>query len=431
MRRPSTSRSRVVLVLLLGAAMSAAVAARQTGVEELGERLRENYNVVAIEGGVGLVPRTGAGDVRIIEIRDGAIAVNGEALTGQQLRERLGVGADLVLRVSYLEPDAQRELADAGQPAGAGPLEPPESPEPPAAGDAPGRRVRQGGDVVRVMGNVNVARDERVEGDVVAVMGNANVDGEVDGDVNVVMGNLDLGPEAVVRGDVHIVGGNLNRAPGARIEGSIDNVVVGPGGWSGSTVPAMVRDSVLGRLGSLAGTLLRIALLGLMALLVVAVGRAPIERIADRTAADPLRAGLVGFVAQLLFFPLLIVTIVVLAVSIIGIPLLLLLPFGIILLLVVLLVGFTGVAYHAGRILNERFGWTGRGPYTTVILGVVTIALVTVIARSAAVAGGTFFSFPLTAVGYLVEYLAWTLGFGGAILAWLHARRTPPPLPAP
>jgi hypothetical protein len=192
----------------------------------------------------------------------------------------------------------------------------------------------------------------------------------------------------------------------------------------------MVRDSVLGRLGSLAGTLLRIALLGLLALLVVAVGRTPIERIAERTASDPLRAGLVGFVAQLLFFPLLIVTIVVLAVSIIGIPLLLLLPFGIILLLVVLLVGFTGVAYHAGRILNERFGWTGRGPYATVILGVVTIALVTVIARSVAVAGGTFFSFPLTAVGYLVEYLAWTLGFGGAILAWLHARRTPPPLPA-
>jgi hypothetical protein len=411
----------VVLVLLLGAAMSAAVAARQTGVEELGERLRENYNVVAIEGGVGLVPRAGAGDVRIIEIRDGAIAVDGEALTGQELRERLGVGADLVLRVSYLEPDAQRELLGAGAPAAAEP--------PPAADDVP-RRSRQGGDVVRVMGNVNIARDERVEGDVVAVMGNANVDGEVDGDVNVVMGNLDLGPEAVVRGDVHIVGGNLNRAPGSRIEGSIDNVVVGSGGWSGSTVPAMVRDSVLGRLGSLAGTLLRIALLGLMALLVVAVGRTPIERIADRTAADPLRAGLVGFVAQLLFFPLLIVTIVVLAVSIIGIPLLLLLPFGIILLLVVLLVGFTGVAYHAGRILNERFGWTGRGPYATVILGVVTIALVTVIARSAAVAGGTFFSFPLTAVGYLVEYLAWTLGFGGAILAFLHARRTLPPLPA-
>ena len=61
----------------------------------------------------------------------------------------------------------------------------------------------------------------------------------------------------------------------------------------------------------------------------------------------------------------------------------------------------------------------------------VTIALVTVIARSAAVAGGSFFTFPLSAVGYVVEYVAWTLGFGAAILVWLQGRRTPPPLPAP
>jgi hypothetical protein len=31
----------------------------------------------------------------------------------------------------------------------------------------------------------------------------------------------------------------------------------------------------------------------------------------------------------------------------------------------------------------------------------------------------------LYAVGYLIEYLAWTVGFGAAILAWLHMRRSP------
>jgi hypothetical protein len=177
------------------------------------------------------------------------------------------------------------------------------------------------------------------------------------------------------------------------------------------------------------GTLVRVTLLALLSLIAVAFGHNTIVRIADRTAADPLRAGLVGFFAQLLFFPVLIIAILVLAISIIGIPLLLLLPFVFLLALITLVVGFTGVAYQVGRMLNDRFGWSGRGTYATVLVGVVMIAAVTLVARSAAIVGGGLFSFPLSAVGYLVEYAAWTLGLGAAILAWMRSRDTPPPLP--
>ena len=49
----------------------------------------------------------------------------------------------------------------------------------------------------------------------------------------------------------------------------------------------------------------------------------------------------------------------------------------------------------------------------------------TLIARAAAIVGGGIFTFPVAFVGYLVEYLAWTLGFGAAILVWhRHHRRT-------
>jgi hypothetical protein len=55
---------------------------------------------------------------------------------------------------------------------------------------------------------------------------------------------------------------------------------------------------------------------------------------------------------------------------------------------------------------------------------------VTLIARALAlVAGG--FAFPLLAVGLFVEYAAWTLGLGAIILAWMHRRETPPPIPGP
>ena len=143
----------------------------------------------------------------------------------------------------------------------------------------------------------------------------------------------------------------------------------------------MVRDTIfrdtLGRVGSFAGTLLRIGFLALLALMVVAFGRTWIERIAERASADPFRSGLAGFLGQVLFIPILLITIVVLIVSIIGIPLLVLLPFAFLTVMIVALVGFTGVAYYVGSLLAGRFGWSDRGDYVVVLLGVLAIALIT------------------------------------------------------
>ena len=107
-----------------------------------------------------------------------------------------------------------------------------------------------------------------------------------------------------------------------------------------------------------------------------------------------------------------------------------LVPFGILLALVVLLVGFTGVAYQVGRTLHARFGWSERGEYASVALGVVVIGGLTVLARSAALIGGDLFGIPLAALGYVVEYAAWTIGFGAAILVWLRGRRRDLHVPA-
>ena len=416
---------RVVLLIVVAAAGGSALHAQLAAdAAELRDRLRERYDVVTLQNGIGLVPRQPDPGVSILQIRDGAVSINGEEVTGRELRDRLGSDADLVLRVTYLDETQQRLLA-AGDPA---PTTAAPAPAPPVA-SAP-RRARREGEIVRIGGDVRVERDVLVEREVIVVLGSAQVDGEVQREVVVVMGSLTLGPEAVVHGDVTVVGGGLNRSPTARVDGTVTNV--GGGGFRRGfgNLGNAVRDAFAWRVGGFAATLGRVAFILLLTLVVVAFGQSVVERIADRTAVDPLRAGLIGFFAELLFVPLLVITVLVLAVSIIGIPLLVLVPFGIVLALLVLLVGFTGVAYQVGRTLHARFGWSGRGAYATVALGVIVIGGLTVLARSAALLGGGLFGAPLAALGYFVEYVAWTIGFGAAILVWLRGRRRELHVPA-
>jgi hypothetical protein len=413
-----TRRAAMALTLVLLVPLGVGVQGRQDdAVASLRNQLRDRYDVLSLQDGVGLVPRSAGAGIRVIEIRNGAVSIDGVTATGDQLRMRLGADADLVLRVSYLDAGQQRQLAGSqpsvdSQPGATFPA--PERQVPP-------RRERRGDEMVRFGSDVTVDEDQIVE-EVVVIAGNATINGEVDGELTVVGGNATLGPRAIVRDDVTVVGGTLNRAPGAVIEGRVQNVAVGDERWRGAGFPGMVRETIfrdtIGRVGSFAGTLLRIGFLALLALIVVAFGQTWIERIAERASADPLRSGLTGFLGEVLFIPLLLITAVVLIVSIIGIPLLVLLPFAFLTVWIVALVGFTGVAYYVGGVLAGRFGWTDRSIYVVVLLGVLAIALITLVARAAAILAGGLFAFPVAFVGYVVEYLAWTLGFGAAILAW-------------
>lgn len=396
---------------------------------DLGARLRERFDVVALQQGVALVPRQTTSGVRLIQVEGGLVTVDGQVLTGAQLRERLAAEADLIVQVSYLTAPQQRDLA--GAPAAAAP-----APEVPAPVE---RTNVSRGDRARFGEDLRIEANERVDGDVAVFGGSADVDGEITGDLAVFGGGLRLGPQSVVHGDIFVMGGSVDRASGAQVLGEMAEMGGRRGGFGPRRMMSGMFGSFWSRLGSLAATLARVALLVLLGLIVVAFGRGPIERIAARTAAAPVRSGLIGLLAELLFVPVLVLTVVVLAVSIVGIPLLALIPFAVLLLMLVMLVGFIALAYQLGRRLTDRFGWTERGAYGAVALGVVAIGAVTVLAKLAALWGGVIVGGPLTVIGYGVEYIAWTVGFGAALLSWYDTRTRfgarrggePPIAPAP
>ncbi len=479
----------VLVALLVGGAWPADAAAQATAQSSaavdaaLKTRVERRFRVLQVSDGLVLTPRREVGGVESIEIRGGLIALNGTPATGAQLRERLGADADLVLQVSYLPPDALK--AWAGPPAAApgslpqvAPVDPAQAPEaaeqdrqrareaeeeerqrareaeerereqqaeerrvrPSESERAPGGgQWRKSSAKVHIGSSVTVAEDEYVTDPVVAVGGNVTVLGRVDDDVVAVLGSVRLGPHARVRGDVTAVGGRIDQQPGASIGGAVNEVRFGGGNYHFDPwffAAPWLGMEMFGGWFKLMGTLLRLSLVLLLAFLVLIIAARPVERIAERAGRDPWLSGFTGLLAQLLFVPVLVITVVVLSISIIGIPLLVLVPFAIIAFLVAVLIGFTGVGLRVGR-------WAvgpDRPPFVAMAVGVVLIAAVALLARGLSLLPVPLW--PITwfvaIVGFLVEYVAWTVGLGAALLTRFGTRGpvapydatvTPPPLP--
>jgi len=404
--------------------------------------IARRFDVLPLQNGLALRPKDGNSRVRSIEVTDGTIAIDGTPATGAELRDKLGADAELVLRLSYLDAAARQQLS--GQLSGdVLPTLPERAVSPPAERDGAGddrdesRRRRRGrdrdndsdNDRVRFGGNVSVEEGEMVNGNVVAIGGSVKVNGEVDGDAVSIGGGVELGPHAIVTGDAVVIGGTLKRDPGAVIRGKVVDIGNGMkfdfGNWRWNRLPMggfrpfgfPFMGAAVGVL-ALMGTLMRVLVLCALASIVLFVGREFVEEVGARAAAEPLKAGVVGLLAQMLFGPLIILTVVVFVITIIGIPLLLLIPFAVLAFGVVLLIGFTAVSYSLGRLANARFAWRHGNPYLTAVTGIFLLVSPLLIARVLGLAD--WLLFPVTGalvfLGLLAEYLAWTVGFGAVAL---------------
>jgi hypothetical protein len=292
----------------------------------------------------------------------------------------------------------------------------PEPPEPPRAS------LRRSGDRVRVFGSVVVEEGEAIDGEVVAVMGSARIDGEVRRDVVAVLGGVELGPRAIVHGDVVSVGGRVRKAEGAQVRGNETEVSPGAFGPRVHFVPwgqgwGPFTFGPFGALTRLIGTTFRLVLLALVAGLALVLARRAVEGSAQRIADEPVRTTLVGLLAWALFVPVFVLAAVVLSISIIGIPLLILLPFAAFILVLMAIVGFSGTASAVGQRTRRRFGMSTPSAFADVCLGIVIILLPVLVGRVIALAGWTVspIVFLLVATGVAVEFLAWSSGFGAVL----------------
>jgi hypothetical protein len=300
----------------------------------------------------------------------------------------------------------------------------------------PRRRSRGDGLHLRIAKDYYLPADQVVTRRVVIVGGAATIDGTVEDDFVVIGGSVRVGPTAHIRGDLTTVGGAVIVAAGADVTGQIHDVsVVWP------ELRFVLRDWIRGAdrgwwaVLSLLGNIFRLTLVMIAACVLAFVAPGWIGRIARRSSEVPLAAGLAGFAAQVLFVPVLAVTVAALVITLIGIPLLLLVPFVLLGLAVVWLAGFAAVAAHIGRRFRSRTGGDAIDvPVFDIACGVALLGVLSVIGSILALGPAAFgpAAAACAAAGVAIEYLAWTVGLGAALLAPFRPRWNiePPPLPS-
>jgi hypothetical protein len=287
---------------------------------------------------------------------------------------------------------------------------------------------------IAIAQDVRIERDEEVTDAVVVVGGTARIDGRVRNGVVVVGGNLHLSSTAEVRGDVVLVGGQLTRDPGAQMSGGANYISFGD--WWGQNLWFLpsIRFGEIGRWVSLAGTVARISVLGILMAVMLLIARAPVARVGRAALAEPLKALVIGLAAEIFFLPLLIAASVGLALTIIGIPFVaVLVPIAIVLLVFAFVLGFTALACRLGESIEDRLGWQPGNAFIATAIGFVVLLTPTLLARFINVAtdNASLVTFALVTVGLTVEFIAWTIGLGAALITGLGRWYTVPPPIAP
>ncbi len=279
--------------------------------------------------------------------------------------------------------------------------EPPETPESPEPPEPPDVSINRSHDVVRFGGSIHVRPDEVVTGNVVALGGDVTVEGQVQGDVVCLGGTVTLEGSARVDGDVVSMGGEIQRRPGAQVGGQTVTAPRVPG--------ALFSVPFIGIMGFV-GKAVQAATALFMMLIFMGLAWVLASWLPDRTqgAVDALRARPAhalgfGLAMWMLIIPSIIalaLVVVILCITIIGIPLALvaLLGYGLGVVGLLLWGYVVGCAAFGGQV-SGRLGRPSRTLVQAALWGVGCIGV-------------------LIAAGKLLSGLG-MLGLVGGALVWV------------
>jgi cytoskeletal protein CcmA (bactofilin family) len=272
------------------------------------------------------------------------------------------------------------------------------------------------GDLVIFGGSADLEQGSIVDGDVLLFGGNVEVNGEIKGDLALLGGNADLGPSAVITGDVVTLGGNVDRAEGAVVEGQLRSAEGFNRTFSFDfpnlpdfddtfRIRPFGRSSVGPFFSPVTGILwfvLRTLVVAALAILVVLFWPKPVERAGSAAVSQPIVAGGLGCLTFIVA-PMLIL---LMAITIIGLPLSFL---AVVALVVAVVFGWIAIGVEVGRRMAEAFDWE---IHPAAAAGIGTLAVGFVV-------GGIGL---IPCIGWLAPLLVGSAGLGAVILTRFGSR---------
>lgn len=257
-------------------------------------------------------------------------------------------------------------------------------------------------------GNADLQVGSQVNGDVTLMGGNLQVAGRIEGNIMILGGNASLEETAVVTGDVSTVGGNLQRAPGAEIGGEVNSDLrrsfpfvipsVRVGGESFGPFQLFLN---------LVWFLFRTFLWAALAVLVIMFLPRQVERTARTAVAAPLISGGVGLLTGLVA-PLLLV---ILAITILLIPVSLA---GAFVLVLAWAFGLVALGYEVGKRLAAalRQAWA-----PAVEAGIGMFVLMFIVDGSNTVFSSAGYIVPgIACLSWILPFLVGIIGLGAVLL---------------
>jgi hypothetical protein len=358
---------------------------------------------------------------------------------------------------------AERSRAKVPPPPPPGTVTPPDIPDVP---DVPDFAHSEGNDLVRFGEDIVIPEGRTIEGDVVAVGGSITVLGRVKGDCVAVGGMVRIQGKGAVEGDAVSLGGGVVTSDSATVGGSDVSVGKFDFGHMNHAWPMMGAMGVFGTgmwlVQALVGLAITLFLAWISMLLLGSRLENAAQIVQDRFGRSFL-TGLLGWALLVLAVPVGVIAlilagviaIVILCITIIGIPVAILLLVGLVLAIVALVVGvvyagflgyLTGTMYLGRRLLGNR---VAANPLYAIAAGVLLIAVLRFVGKIIGLA--SFFVFHPVGLAFgfaagLLAFIVATAGLGAMMSGrfvvsmrpgatgyaqWGSATAPPPPPPPP
>lgn len=262
-----------------------------------------------------------------------------------------------------------------------------------------------------VRGSTRVEAGDTVTGPLVTFGGNAEVLGHVTGNVYALWGDVIVREGAEIRGSANAYRGRVV-IDGGHVRGDLHAWTAAAADVDEAPKPPMTTG------GALKLTAGWTAMLVAIALLVLVLASKNLEAAARVLEQDFGRALFVGVIGQIGFLPALLLTVVALAVTIIGV---LLVPFALVAAPIALAgfvtLGWLALALVTGRALSRSNGdATSRGEALRALL-IGVLVLMVPWAVAAAVHGAGALALVARIVAFAVTWVAATAGLGATLLS--------------